>query len=233
MDLIKMDLRSIEYELDQKIESFQAFEKFFSSDPIAKESYQDVIRLLKTLYEEVLNLQNSLEISSAFEFKNMSSVIVLNNISPDFLFKVQLLSKKVSLPIHTVLNSLMNFVLATDLIRSTDINFDQAEYRNLLQNLIHKKFEITLANRDLVEVMSSDLKEIDIKYNFENIEMLIFKNISISEFSDVIGYIKGCKIIFVPSSIPKLLIYAKCKDIESIRIYERLEDVYDAVFIFT
>ena len=233
MNVTSIDLQSIEKELQLKIIKFEGFKDDFPDSNRSKEIYLDMILLLKSLYSEVLNLQKSLEIYSNLGTRNSNSIITFNNSDSEFVFKVQLLSKKLSLPIYTVLNHLMEYLLNIIKFDDYKIDFDKIQYKLLLKKLFQNKIEITLSNKDFLEVMGSDLKNSDIKFNFDGIEILILKNISISDFEESIGYIKNCQMVFIPATIHRLLIYSKCKDIQSIRIYENYEDVYDTIFIFT
>ena len=116
--------------------------------------------------------------------------------------------------------------------KNVDEYFSQNKFNYIGKLFLKDKVNINLSNKDYLEVLPSDLSEKEFIFNFENIEILIFKDISEEGFQESIGTISNCKTVFIRENISKLLIYSKTKNIDTIRIYETLDDVYDAIFVF-
>ena len=161
----------------------------------------------------------------------MSEILSLTDIPSDFFNNIQLLSSKLYIPVNKIVNALMEVMLLNRTEDGPDDMFNLNK-NHLRRKLLKNNYEIIVSKKDFLEVTKTDLSEKDIIFSFDSIEILIFKNISGSDFQNLIGFINNCKIVFIHDDIPKLLIYSKITNVESIKIYKSLDDVYDAVFIF-
>ena len=232
MNLKIVDIRSVERELQDQITRFTAYSNTIESNKSLKNQFDAMLTIIKAYYDIILQLKNSYNMNSYMNVESNLGVLLLSHISTQTFNAMQILSKKLHMPINMIINELMTDVVTNADVKGTGLGTPQVNVESLKQKLIRRKIEITLSNKDFVEVMNQDITDPQISCNFRDIEILIFKNVGVEEFQSSIGKIQHCKTVFLPSYIPKLLIYSKIQNVETIKIYESLHDVYDAIFVF-
>ena len=232
MKLESIDLMSVEKELQDRINNLEKSSKNLLADDPSKKVFDELITFLKTFYDTIIRIKESHSLNSNFSYKE-SQILSLSDIPSSFINNIQLLSKKLHVSVHTIINVLMSEVEINVNLEESDKLIVDFNYDILKKKFLKSKIEIFLSNKEYLEVRKKDLDESDILFSFREIEILIFKDITEEDFQNHIGSINNCKIVFIPKNIPKLLIYAKTQNIDSITIYESLDDVYDAIFIFS
>jgi hypothetical protein len=127
------------------------------------------------------------------------------------------LSKKLKHSPGEVLTSLMEeFVLKYDgAFPDFSANSLQKLIKTQEEISIHHQDQLTITNNDLL-----DLSETNMRISFTHIDTLEFVNIDLDTFKDFVSSINGCRIVRVPQTIPKLLLYAKCHHCSYFEFFE-------------
>ena len=107
-----------------------------------------------------------------------------------------------------------------DMLAIKPISFPKASTENIIADLQEKPSSMTISNIDELVVYGKDFDEINHKMSFINIKELIFYSIDKRTFESSIKIISNCERLYIPDTIPKLNIYAKCNKIEELMVYD-------------
>jgi hypothetical protein len=233
MELEQINFRSIENELEGKITSYnkKLSSYDFGSDKV-KQFFQDLVFDTKNLYSLLLNVKNSYTFDTEQYSYNSAKILFLKDVKMELFNNLQIISSKLNLPTNLVINILMKGFLSIENEKKNN-EIDLSQFKQTIKRLVTKvKATITVSNKEFIEVTNIDLEDPEIIFNFKNNEIVIFKDINTYNFIESVGRINNCKTVFIPNAIPKLVIYSKIEIVESIQIYNSLEDVYNSVLIF-
>jgi len=137
----------------------------------------------------------------------------------EFLYNdFYILSKKLNHNPGELLTSLMeDFVLKFD-GAFPDFSADS------LNKLIKKQAEISVSHQDQLTITSDDLldlSETGLVINFNDIDMLEFIDVDSKTFKEFVNTINHCKLVRVPETIPKLLLFTKCHECSYFDFFEQ------------
>lgn len=232
MKFESVSIPSLEKELQKKIEQFNTFVDNLEEGTVDKNILIEMITPLKSLYDTVLTIKSAYNFEQFLNYDKMSFILSISEVDSVFFNNIQLISAKIKLPINELMNNLMKVFVDNSGNKSSDDYFGQLSLYDVKKIINKEKLPIFITNKDFLEVLPSDLLEDDVIYHFKNIEILIFKEITTQEFQNSIASISDCKTVFIPNNISKLVIYSKLKNITSVKLYDSLNDVYDAIFVF-
>lgn len=233
MKLDSIDLDSLEHDLLEKIVTLEQTLHVLEPDTNMEKIIGETLSFVKTFYDTVLRVKESYPFNTLFSSDKFSHILSMSDVNASFINNIQLLSKKLHVPVHIIMNVLMREVLLNRNPDSVHTLLTDSNFQNIKNKLFRNKIEIFLSNKEYLEVIDKDLTESNMIFGFRDIEILIFKDISEKVFQNKVSSIINCKIVFIPKNISKLLIYSKTKNVDAVNIYEALDDVYDAVFIFS
>lgn len=125
------------------------------------------------------------------------------------------MASKLDLPPGEVLSFLMKEVVA-----NSDGAFPELSSK-ILEPLQKKKMlRISIHSQETLSVSHQDLVEIQAKVSFNRIDILQFLDIDLETFKTHVDKIHHCGLVQVPSSLSKLLVYAKCHHCDLIEFYD-------------
>jgi hypothetical protein len=115
--------------------------------------------------------------------------------------------------------------ILTSLMKDLVLNFNGTSFpifttKNLEKLMFESKFEICIKNQSQLSISNDDLIEMDQKINFSHIGTLEFTDVDLETFSSFVGSISHCKIVRVPKSIPKLILWSKCNHCSSFQLFK-------------
>ncbi len=80
---------------------------------------------------------------------------------------------------------------------------------------INRQEQLAITNEDLL-----DLSDTNTQIDFNYIDTLEFLNVDVKSFSRFVCSISNCNLVRVPQTIPKLLLYAKCRNCSYFEFFE-------------
>ncbi|MFX1545965.1 MAG: hypothetical protein ACFFCU_07125, partial [Promethearchaeota archaeon] len=80
--------------------------------------------------------------------------------------------------------------------------------------------QLTITEEDLL-----DLSGTSMMINFNNIDILEFVNVDSQTFKDFVRSINHCRLVRVPETIPRLLLYAKCHQCSYFEFFEKEDNL--------
>ncbi len=127
------------------------------------------------------------------------------------------LSKKLNYSPGEVLTFLME-----DFISRFDGVFPDFSAESL-SKLLNIKSKISINRQDQLAITNEDLLDLsdsNTQIDFNYIDTLEFINVDVNSFSRFVGSISHCNLVRVPQTIPKLLLYAKCRNCSYFEFFE-------------
>lgn len=115
--------------------------------------------------------------------------------------------------------------ILTSLMKDLVLNFNGESFpifktKNLEKLILESKFEFCISNQDQLSISSVDLIEMGQKINFSHIGILEFTDVDLETFLSYVGTINRCKIVCVPISIPKLILWSKCHHCSTFQFFK-------------
>ena len=95
-----------------------------------------------------------------------------------------------------------------------------------LSNLMNIKSKISINHQDELVITNEDLSDIsdtNTQIDFSYINTLKFLNVDTSSFRRFVGSINHCNLVRVSQTIPKLLLFAKCRNCTYIEFFEDVQ----------
>ena len=155
-------------------------------------------------------------VQSTMYVKDSNFKILLSEVEESLYNDFLCLSHRLGLPPGKILTFLMDFVLKT----SDDESIPKLSSSSFVQLFGKSKPEIKIRDQEFLTVTGAELHAMDGKVSFYNIDTLQFTEIDTETFSTSINKIRNCGIVRVPVSLLKLLVYAKCHQVDLFEFYE-------------
>ncbi len=232
MAIEKIDYNSIKNELEEKFNVLESTSNsLLKGNPEIKSLFDNLKRDIQYLYSIIVELTTSYSLDQNPNVLS-SNVLLLKDVQQELFNNLQIISQKLMIPVNRLITVLMkNFIL-----NDSEINDKSKElhlvYSRLRDEILRDNLTFSISDKDFIEVLNEDLENSSFKYDFYGIDIVIFKKLSIENFSRKIGKIINCKTVFIPNTIPKLLIYSKIQNIEELRLYNSENEIDDFIFIF-
>ncbi|MFW9915469.1 MAG: hypothetical protein ACFFGZ_07635 [Candidatus Thorarchaeota archaeon] len=141
--------------------------------------------------------------------------LVLDELDESAYNDLSSLAAKLDLSPGEVLSFLMK-----EVVENADGTFPELSSK-ILEPLQKKRMlRISIHSQETLTVSHQDLVEIQAKVSFNRIDILQFVDIDLETFKTYVDRIHHCGLVQVPSSLSKLLVYAKCNHCDQIEFYD-------------
>ena len=221
MQIQEYNINSLRKELEEELESL---------DPINfdKETQHSAFEgVLRRLLDERRLLINNLDWMNSDNYihygsKEYNNVLFISSLSSDFINNLNYVAIKLNVPTKKIINYLIRICNKrlqnqTGLDPSGSFNIAEALVGDILKNY---EFALSISHFDSLVVYGSNIAFREYRFAFKHIDNLIFFNIENEQCINNISKISQCSTVYIPKTVPKLYIYAKCNNIDNIVIYD-------------
>ena len=195
---------------------------------IPKENLRDL--LLATIYERELLLN---EIDSLKDTQNSLYSRSTSYIEPKSLLILSEIDENLFNDFHNFAirhqrasGEILSHLMVQFLSKFDNQHFPKLSAIELSQTLMKLQPRLEVSHHENLKIVDSDLEELDLKVNFTHIDSLEL-DLSPEVFISSINQIKHCKIVKIPSSVPKLLAYAKISNCYEIHLLSESKQCLD------
>lgn len=232
MTIEKIDYNLIKNELEEKFNILESTSNSLLKDnPEIKSLFDNLKEDIQSLYSIIVELTTSYSLDHNRNVLS-SNVLLLKDVQQELFNNLQIISQKLMIPENRLITVLMeNFILNNSKINNESKKL-HLDYSHLRDEILKDNLTFSISDKDFIEILNEDLEDSSFKYDFYGIDIVIFKKLSIENFSRKIGKVVNCKTVFIPKTIPKLLIYSKLQNIEELHLYDSEDEIDDFIFIF-